>query len=162
MRKVVFPKTSRKSKSLGNKFWRNPRALKSKKVQGIFGETFIFGIIVFNCLSSTKPCLIFILIWFARETKGFYQSSLGNEVGFRDIINFSPSILAKNQNFQKRKHGFVDERALITRSLMSSRHWITFLTFCFRIKRTENAFLTLTMNYRKIVQKDKLCHPNQQ
>ena len=48
------------------------------------------------CLSSTKPCLIFILIWFAWEIKGFYQSSLGNEVGFRDIMNVSPGILAKN------------------------------------------------------------------
>ena len=55
-----------------------------------------FGIIVFSCLSSTKPCLRFLLICFAREIKGFYQSSLGNEVDFRDIMNVSPNILAKN------------------------------------------------------------------
>ena len=132
-----------------------------KSTRYIRGNVY-FGIIVFNCLSSTKPCLIFILIWFAREIKGFYQSSLGNEVGFRDIMNVSPGILAKNQNFEKLRHDSVDERALITRSLISSRPWKTFLTFCFRIKRTENAFLTLTVNYRKIVQKDKLCHPKQQ
>ena len=68
----------------------------SKNVQGIFGKTFLFGIIVFNCLSSTKLCLRFLLICFALEIKDFYQSSLGNEVDFRDIINFSPNILAKN------------------------------------------------------------------
>ena len=55
-----------------------------------------FGIITFSCLSSTKPCLRFLLICFDLEIKGFYQSSLGNEVGFMDIMNVSPNILAKN------------------------------------------------------------------
>ena len=55
-----------------------------------------FGIIVFSCLSSTKPYLRFLLICFDREIEGFYQSSLGNEVDFRDIMNVSPNILAKN------------------------------------------------------------------
>ena len=38
----------------------------------------------------------FLLNCFVREIKGFYQSSLGNEVDYRDIINVSPNILAKN------------------------------------------------------------------
>ena len=59
-------------------------------------ENVYFGIIVFSCLSSTKPCLRFLLICFDQEIKGFYQSSLGNEVDFRDIMNVSPNILAKN------------------------------------------------------------------
>ena len=54
-----------------------------------------FGIIIFNCLLSTKLCLRFILICFARKLKGFYQNSLRYEVDFRDIINVSPNILAK-------------------------------------------------------------------
>ena len=54
-----------------------------------------FGIIAFSCLSSTKPCLRFLLICFAREIKGFYRSSLGNEVDFRDIMNVSLNISAK-------------------------------------------------------------------
>ena len=33
---------------------------------------------------------------FCREIKSFYQSSLGYEVGFRDIMDVSPNILAKN------------------------------------------------------------------
>ena len=60
--------------------------------------------------------------FFAREIKDFYQSSLGNEVDFRDIMNISSNILAKNSNFQKLKHGFIDERALITTTLVSLCH----------------------------------------
>ena len=68
-----------------------------------------FGIIVFSCLLSTKSCPRFLLICFAQEIKGFYQSSLGNEIDFTDIMNISPNILKK-----KLRHGFVDERAMIT------------------------------------------------
>ena len=38
-------KTCWKSKFLGKKIWRNVLALKSKKVQGIFGKTFIFALL---------------------------------------------------------------------------------------------------------------------
>ena len=86
-------------------------------------ENVYFGIIIFSCLSSTKPCLIFLLSCFVREIKGSYQSFIGNQVDFRDIMNVSPNILAKNQNFRKVRHGFVDERALITTTLISSCHW---------------------------------------
>ena len=37
-----------------------------------------FGITVFICLSSTKLCPRFLLIYFARELKNFYRSSFGN------------------------------------------------------------------------------------
>ena len=60
----------------------------------ILGNVY-FGIIIFSCLPSTKPCLRFLLICFAQEIKGFYQSSLGNEVDFTDIMNISPNILGK-------------------------------------------------------------------
>ena len=121
-------------------------------------ENVYFGIIIFSCLSSTKPCLRFLLNCFAWEIKGFYQSSLGNEVEFRDIIT-SPQI-----SWLKTKisHGFVDERALITTTLISSCHWKTLVPFCLRKKRPENSFLILIVNYRKIVHKNKLCHPKQQ
>ena len=46
-----------------------------------------FGIIVFNCLSPTKPPLKFLLICFPWEIKGFYQSSLANEVDFYGYSN---------------------------------------------------------------------------
>ena len=59
-------------------------------------ENVYFGIIIFSCLSSTKPCLRFLLNCFVREIKGFYQSSFENEVDFRDKMNVSLNILAKN------------------------------------------------------------------
>ena len=59
-------------------------------------ENVYFGIIAFNCLSSTKQCLKFLLICFAWEIKGFYQRFLGNQVDFRDIMNVSPNIFARN------------------------------------------------------------------
>ena len=65
-----------------------------KRIRYIRGNVY-FGIIAFSCLLSIKPCLKFLLICFAREIKGFYQSSLGNEVDFTNIINVSPNILAK-------------------------------------------------------------------
>ena len=117
-----------------------------------------FGIIVFSCLSSTKPCLRFRLICFSRKTKGFYQSSLENEVHFADIMNVSPNILAKNENFKKLRHGFVDERAMNSTTLISSCHWKTLVHFYLQRKRPENAFLTLIVNYLKIVPKNKSCH----
>ena len=119
-----------------------------KGTRYIWGNDY-FGIIVFSCLSSTKSCLRFLLICFTREIKSFYQGSLGNEVNFRDIINVSPNILAKN--FKKLRHGFVDGKALITTTLKSFCHWKTLALFCLRKKRPGNAFLTLTMNYHKIV-----------
>ena len=124
-------------------------------------ENVYFGIIVFSCLSSTKLCLRFLLIWFDREIEGFYQSSLGNEVDFTDIMNVSLNILAKNWNFKKLKHGFVDKRAVITTALKSSCHRKTLVPFCLQKKRPENAVLTLTVNYHKIVQKIKLWHSKQ-
>ena len=49
MRKIDILKTCWKSKFLGKKICRNTLALKSKKVQGIFGEAFILALL----LSST-------------------------------------------------------------------------------------------------------------
>ena len=44
-KKTDVLKTCRESKFLGKKIWRNALALKSKKVQGIFGETFILALL---------------------------------------------------------------------------------------------------------------------
>ena len=45
LRKTDVLKTYRKSKFLGKKICRNPLALKCKKVQGIFGKTFILALL---------------------------------------------------------------------------------------------------------------------
>ena len=46
-------------------------------------------------------------------------------------------ILAKNFNFKKLTHGFVDERALIATTLISSCHWKILVPFWLRKKRPE-------------------------
>ena len=53
--------------------------------------------------------------------------------------------------FQKLKHAFVDKRALITTTSISSCYWKTLAPFCLQKKRPENAILTLIVNYHKIV-----------
>ena len=67
-----------------------------------------------------------------------------------EIYKRFPKYLAK-----KLRHGFVDERALIT-TLTSSCHWKTL-----KKKRPENVFLPLIVNYRKIVHKNKLYDSKQ-
>ena len=96
-----------RSQNLSEKFVSRRENLKKytgfeeQNVTRYIRENVYFGIIVFSCLSSTKSCLRFLLICFAREIKGFYQSSLGNEVDFRDIMNVSPNIVAKKIKFLK-------------------------------------------------------------
>ena len=46
LKKTDVLKTCRKSKFLGKKIWRNALVLKSKKVQGIFGRTFILAVFI--------------------------------------------------------------------------------------------------------------------
>ena len=83
-------------------------------------------------------------------------------------MNVSLNILAKNSNFKKLRHSFVDERVLIATTLIYSCHWKTLVPLVpvtgkpLRKKRSENAFLILIMNYRKIVQKNKLRHSKEQ
>ena len=109
-----------------------------------------FGIIVFGCLSSTNRCLRFLLICFAREIKGFYQSSLGNDVDFMDIMNIFSNILTKNKNSKKLRHCFVDEKAMITTTLTSSCHFKALVPLCLRMEGPEKVFLTLTMNFNEL------------
>ena len=92
---------------------------------------------------------------FVREMKGFYRSSLGNEFDFRDIMNVSQDILAKNQNFKKLRQSFVDERALITTTLLSSCHWKTLVPFYLRKKTRKRIF---NINSELL---QNLCHPKQ-
>ena len=165
-RRQAFTTLLRKTDVLKIQFYREENLKKCTTFEEQKGTRYIcgnvyFGIIVFSCLSSTKLCLRFLLIYFDREIKSFCQSFLENEVDFTDIMTVSPNILAKNWNLKKLRHGFVDERALTTMTLISSCHWKTLLAFCLWKKRSENAFLTLIVNYRKIVQKNKLCHSKQ-
>ena len=77
-------------------------------------------------------------------------------------MSVSPNILAKNKNFTNLRHRFLDERALITSTLISYCNLKTLVPVSLPKKRPENASLTLSVNCHKIVQKNKLCHPKQQ
>ena len=99
-----------------------------------------FGIIIFSCLSSAKQSLRFLLICFVREIKGFYQSFLGNEVDFTDIMNVYLNVLAKKKKLKKLRHWLLDEKARITTTLTSSCHWKSLVPFCLRKKRPEKHF----------------------
>ena len=90
--KLTFPKVRFSQKE---NFRKCTSFEEQKGTRYIRGNVY-FGIIIFSCLSFTKPCLKFLLNFFVREIKDFYQSSLGNEVDFRDMINISPNILGKN------------------------------------------------------------------
>ena len=70
-------------------------ALKSKEVEGIFGEDFILALLSLTFFRLQNRVSDF-LICFARKVKSFYQSSLGNEVDFRDIMSVFPNMLDKN------------------------------------------------------------------
>ena len=66
----------------------------SKKVQCIFGEKFILALL---CLAVFRLSVFKIPFnLFCMGKKRLLQSSLGNEVDFRDIMNVSLNILAKN------------------------------------------------------------------
>ena len=60
-----------------------------------------------------------------------------------------------------KEHGFVDKRAMITAVLTSSCHRKALLPFCLRKKIPKNAFLTLTVNYHTVTQKNELFHSKQ-
>ena len=140
LRKTNSLKTWRKSKLFGKKIWRNAIVLKNKKVQRIFGKRFILALLspaVFRLQTISQ-------ISFKLFLKGLYQSFLENEVDFRDIMNASPNTLAK-----KLRHGFVDERALITRILISSCHWKTLVPCCLKKERPENVYWIIAKSYRR-------------
>ena len=66
------------------------------------------------------------------------------------------------KKIKKLRHGFVDERALITTTLIVFLSLEILYTFLYAKENTRKRILTLTVNYCKIGQKIKLCHPKQQ
>ena len=143
----------------GKKFSKNALALKSKKVQDIFRETFIL------ILSSLAVFLLKTLSWifinvFRSGDKRILLDFMRKWGWFHGHNVSLPKRLGSRINFQKTETQLC-RTAMITTALISYCHWKTLVPFCLRKKRPEKAFLTLTVNYRKIVQK-KLYHPKQQ
>ena len=157
MRKTDILKTCRKSNFVGKKIWRNALALKSERYKVYSGERsfwhyclklpFVYKSvpqISLNLLCSGDKRLLseFCSKW------GWFQ---GHNEGFLKYLGLK-------LKFQK---GFADVRVSVTMTLISSCHWKTLVIFSLQKKIPENAFLTLIVNYCKIVQKKKLYHPKQ-
>ena len=71
LRKTDVLKFFWKSKFFGKKIWRNALALKSKKLQGIFGETFILALLLAAVFRLQNRDSDFFNL-FTRKLKGFY------------------------------------------------------------------------------------------
>ena len=142
-------------------------SFEEQKVLSYIQGNIYFGIIIFSCLSSTKPCLRFPLICFARELKGFYQSSFGNKVDFTNIMNVSPNILAKNQNFKKLRHRFADERPMITGKplylFISLMQFLLSENFIWKLEKNTSGFLQtmLIQHFKMFIFYIKLSSINQ-
>ena len=71
----TIEKKSQNFNFLGNKIWRNALALKSRKVQGIFGETFILALLssILFCSGGKRHFLGFLrkLGWFHNRNELF-------------------------------------------------------------------------------------------
>ena len=135
--------------TFSEKNWKNALALKSKKVQVMFGKRLFWHYCFqLSFVYKSVPQIFFNL--FCSGNQRLSLHFLGNEVDFRYIINVSQISWRKtSKNFKKLRHGFVDERAPITTTLIPFCHWKTFVSFYLRKKRHENAFLRIILKYRK-------------
>ena len=103
-------------------------SFEEQKVQGIFRETFVLALLSLAVFAYKMLSQISFILYYSGD-KGLL-SELKNEVDFSYIMNVSPNILARNLNFKKLGRGFVDERALITMTLISSFYWKILEPFC--------------------------------
>ena len=79
---------------MGKKIWGNAQPLRANRYKVYSGKNLIWHYrLQLSFIYKIVP-QIFLNI-FDGEIKGFYQSSLGYEADFLDIMNVSPNILAK-------------------------------------------------------------------
>ena len=91
LRKIDVRKTCRKSKFLGKKI---APPLKSKMVQGILGKRFILALLPSAVFRLEKRVSDFFIYFFLGDKR--LSSEFLRKFDFRDIMNVSPKILAKN------------------------------------------------------------------
>ena len=90
-----------------------------KGEEGIFGQMFILALSSLAVFCLQNCASDFNLFW-SGDQRLFH---------FTDIMNISSNILAKNQNFKKLRHGFMDTRTMIAMALISSCRWKTLVPF---------------------------------
>ena len=71
LRKTDVLKTCQKGEFLGKKIWRYALALKSKKVQSVFGKTFISALLSSAVFRLQNRVSIFLKIFFVSGDKRF-------------------------------------------------------------------------------------------
>ena len=154
LRKADNLKTCQKSKFLGKKIWTNTLALKSKKVQGILGKMFILALssaafrlqkhvsdfFTFFCSGDRRLLSEFLRKW------GWFH---GHNEDFHKYLHWE-------LKFQKTKTQSCRWKNTDNNDINIFLSLENPVPFCLGKKRPGNAFLTLTVNYLRIVQKNKL------
>ena len=86
LRKPDVLKTCRKSEFLRNFFLKKCTSFEEQKRYKVYSGKRLLWHYYLQLSFVYKTLLRFLLNCFVREIKGFYPSSLGNEVDFRDIM----------------------------------------------------------------------------
>ena len=131
---------------ISKRVWKNALALKSKKMQSIFGETLILSgkhcRLQLSFIYKIMSLISFSL--FCLGDKRLSQILWGNEVGFKDMMYFpkgSGSILkikkTETQFLMWKRNDYNDINIFL--SLENC------CTFCFRKTRPKSSFLKLTV-----------------
>ena len=160
LRETDVLKACRKSKFVRNFFCRNALALKSKNVENLYGETFFWYCwlqLSFVCKTMSQ---ISFNLFFPKDKRvlsefswkwGWFQEH--NE----HFSKYLPkSRISKNWNM-----------VFLMKEHWKQRHWYFPVTgkpvylFACKRKYLRKGFLTPIVNYRKIIQKNKSCHPKQ-
>ena len=116
------------------KIWWNVLALKSKKVQSIFGEPFILALSS-SAVFYLKAMSQISFNLFCSGDKGLISEIFGYEVDFTNIMNVSQISWLKIK-ISKNWDSFVHERAMITTTLISSCHWEILVPFLLAKEKT--------------------------
>ena len=158
LRKTDVLKTCRKRKFLGKKISRNALVLR-RYIREDYTCIIYHLVLLSSAVFLTQNRISFKL--FCSGDKRFLSEFLRKRGWFQGYNKCFPRYFGWKLNFKKLRHGFVDERALTTTTLISSCHWKALVPFCSRKKRPENAFLILIVSYRKIVLKNRSYHSKQ-
>ena len=95
LRKTDVLKTCGKVHLLEKKFWRNVLALRSKKVQGIFGKMFILTLLSSAVFRLQNHVSGVFKIFFSGDKK-LLSEFLRKWGWFQEYSELSPNVLAKN------------------------------------------------------------------
>ena len=133
LRKTDILKTCWKSKFPGKKMKKCASFKEQKIVYKVNSWKCLFWYYCQQLPFVYKAILIFLVICFHQETRGFYQSSVRNDVNFRDMfskISWLKIKISKNWDLY-----IVEKRALATRTVISSCHWKSHVPFGLQKKK---------------------------